>query len=172
VDVPAELTLQIACFLQSDGEVPTSPREWFLVPGHGGRPGTFAAAAARLAALPKPVVVGALDQPGYVAVWRPDALEAGEQGYVEHTLRNQQAWLTRMLEHLGCGEGARIVFEGWGARVEVPTSEVHRWLGEYALTWGWTLGPPTDASHQARLLVLQGGRRWSPGGGCALPAAT
>jgi hypothetical protein len=46
-----------------------------LVPAHGG-PDTFARTAARVATLDKPVVVGALSHPGYVAVWRPDAFDA------------------------------------------------------------------------------------------------
>lgn len=172
MDPAAALTLQIACFLQASEEAPRSPRHWALIPGPGRGVDTFASAAARLAALEKPVVVGALDEPGYVAVWRPDALDFAERGHIEHTLRNQQAGLAAMLAHLGAGDDAVVLFEGWGARVALPAAEVRRWLGEYALTWGWTIGPPTDASHAARLLVLKGGRRWSPGHACSVRGAT
>ena len=167
----AELTLQITCFLQSDEAAPRSPREWVLIPGHGRGTDGFAGAAARLAALPKPVVVGALDHPGYVAVWRPDAFDDAERRHVAHTLANQQAGFAATLEKLGAGDDAVVVFEGWGTRVALPAIEVHRWLGEYALTWGWTLGPPTDASHGARLLVVRRDGRMSPGHVCATRGA-
>ncbi|MDF1503637.1 hypothetical protein [Roseisolibacter sp. H3M3-2] len=167
----AALTLQIACFLQTDDAAPASPREWVLVPGIGGGVLTFDGAAARLDALEKPVVVGALDHPGYLAVWRPGAVDDAERRHVAHTLRNQQAALDAWRAPLGVGDDAAVLFEGCGARVALPAAEVRRWLGEYALTWGWTLGPPTDASHGARLLVLKHGRRWSPGAACAARGA-
>jgi hypothetical protein len=87
---------------------PRSAREWLLVPGYGGGPGTFAQTAARLAALAKPVVVGALNQPGYVAVWRPGAFDSYERERVERTLRNQQAWLDAMLAERGTAENAIV----------------------------------------------------------------
>lgn len=167
-DRAAELTLQIACFLQASDDAPSSPRHWALIPGPGRGADTFAEAARRLSALPKPLVVGALDHPGYVAVWRPDALDAAERAHVAHMLRNQQASLAAKLAHRDAGDDAVILFEGWGSRVELTVAEVRRWLGAYALTWGWTIGPPTDASHAARLFVLQGGRRKSPGYTCTI----
>jgi hypothetical protein len=171
MDLAAELTLQIAAFLQTDPDAPRSAARWAFVPGPGRGADTFAEAAARLAALDKPVVVGALDQPGYLALWAPAALAAAERQHVEHTVRNQQAFLAAKLAHLNVGEDDRVVFEGWGSRVEAPAREVRRWLGEYALTWGWTLDPPTDGTHRARLLVLRGGRHWSPGATCARPGS-
>lgn len=168
MNTAVDLALQIACFLQADDATPSSPRQWVLVPGHGGGTDSYAGAAARLEALEKPVVLGALDQPGYVAVWRPSAFDQAERRHVEQTLRNQQAGLAAKLAALGAGEADVVLFEGWGSRIELPAAEVRRWLGEYALTWGWTIGPPTDASHAARLLVLKHGRRWSPGHTCSV----
>ena len=158
-----DLALQIACFLQADDATPSSPREWTLISAHGRGLESYAGVAARLDALAKPVVLGALDQPGYLAVWRLNAFDEAERQHVEHVLRNQQAGFAEQLARLGGGDDDSVVFEGWGARVELPAADVSRWLGEYALTWGWRLGPPTDGSHVARFLVLKGGRRWSPG---------
>jgi hypothetical protein len=171
MDPGAELTLQIACFLQSEPEAPCSAARWALVPGPGRGEATFAEAAARLAGLEKPLVVGALDHPGYVAVWRASALDDGERRHVVHTLANQQAALTSMLGQLGLDDAALVRFEGWGTQVDVSASGLRRWLADYALTWGWAVGAPTDESHQARLRVLKGDRRWSPGGVCRLPGA-
>jgi hypothetical protein len=56
-------------------------------------------------------------------------------------------------------------------RTAAPVTEIRRWLSEYALTWGWMFGRPTDASHHVRLLVLKDGYRWSPGDVCSNPAA-
>jgi hypothetical protein len=166
VDPGAELTLQIVCFLQSEPDAPASPARWALVPGAGGGADTFAEAAARLAALDKPVVVGALNFPGFVAVWRTTALEASERAHVQHTLRNQLRALEAKVAPFGLGDEDLVLFEGWGVRVSVPLHVVRRWLGEYALTWGWSVRPPTDPSHAARLLVLHADRRWSPGFVC------
>jgi hypothetical protein len=156
VDTAAALTLQIAAFLQTTPEAPHSAARWAFVPGPGRGADTFAEAVARLAALEKPVVVGALNQPGYVALWRAATCEEGERRHVEHTLANQQAGLAQALAHHGADDAAVVRFEGWGAQVDVPVPELRRWLAEYALTWGWTLAAPTDDTHQARLLVLHG----------------
>ena len=50
----------------------------------------------------------------------------------------------------------------------LSVAELRRWMGEYALTWGWTIGAPTDASHAARLFVTKGGRTLSPGRTCGV----
>ena len=173
MDVAAVLTLQIASFLQSDAEVPRSPCRWGLVPGFGRGEATFAEAAAHLAQLEKPIVVGALDHPGFVALWRLSALNEAERRHVEHTVRNQQAALAQSTRRLGTEDTDLVLFEGWGSRTTIAVRELRRWLSEYALTWGWRIGAATDDTHCARLLVLQHGRRWSPGDGvCHLPAAT
>jgi hypothetical protein len=172
MDPAAELTLQIASFLQSEPDTPASAARWAFVPGPGRGADTFGAAVARLAALEKPLVVGVLNHPGYLAVWRPSALGEGERRHIEQKLCNQQRALAAALAQLGLSSGAAVVrFEGWGIDVDVPLPAFRRWLGEYALTWGWRIGAPTDESHQARLLVLQSGRRWSPGSVCQRPGA-
>jgi hypothetical protein len=172
MDPVAELTLHIVCFLQGRPENPRSPREWVLIPGHGGGPASFPETAKRLAALEKPVLVGALNQPGYVAVWLPRDFDDAQRRHIDHTVWNQRQWLSSKLEQLECNDSAIIMFEGFGQQTTVTGVDVRRWLGEYALTWGWTLGPATDSSHDARLLVLKDGRHWSPGDICSRTAAT
>ncbi|MDP1858692.1 MAG: hypothetical protein Q8K82_08475 [Gemmatimonadaceae bacterium] len=163
MDGAAELTLQIASFLQTEPEAPRSPARWAFVPGPGQGRYTFAEAAVCLAAIDKPVVIGVLNQPGYLALWRAVGLEAAELRTVEQTLANQLAFLSAKLAHFGAGEEDLVEFEGWGAKVQLPASELRRWLGEYAVTWMWTVGAPTDDTHGARLLVKQSDRRWSRG---------
>ncbi len=78
MDLAAVLTLQVAAFLQTEADAPRCAARWALIPGPGHGRDTFAEAAARLAAAEKPVVVGALNQPGYVALWSIAALDETE----------------------------------------------------------------------------------------------
>jgi hypothetical protein len=66
VEAAAALTLHIAALLQTGPDVPRSAARWAFVPGPGRGTDTFDEAAARLAAFEKPVVIGALNQPGYL----------------------------------------------------------------------------------------------------------
>ena len=109
-------------------------------------------------------MIGALSHPGSVALWRPSAIDAGERPHIEHGLANQVAGLHEALSHFQVDSGGIVRFEGWGTQVDVPVPVLRQWLGEYAVTWGWRIGAPTDTTHQARLLVLHGSGRWSPGG--------
>ena len=164
MDLGAVLTLQIVSFLQTDAERPCSAARWAFVPGPGSSRDTFAEAVARLAAVEKPVVIGALTHPGYVALWRRSAIEASEWPHIEHTLANQTAILEDLIPQLHLGEDSLVRFEGWGTHIDVSLRVLRRWLGEYALTWGWTMGVATNASHQARLFAMRRFGEWSPGG--------
>jgi hypothetical protein len=164
MDLGAALALQIICFLQTDAEHPCSAVQWAFVPGPGRGRDTFPDAVARLAVIEKPVVIGALAHPGYVALWRRSAIDAAEWPHIEHTLANQAAILEDLVPQLHIDEVGLVRFEGWGTHIDVPLGELRRWFGEYALTWGWTMGPPTDDSHQARLFAMRRFRDWSPGG--------
>lgn len=169
MDLKATLTLQIACFLQADASAPTSASQWALVPGPGNGFLSFAEAAAHLSAIPKPVMIGALNFPGHLALWGPSVLDEAGRRRLAHTLANQRTFLDDKLASFGAAESGTIVFEGWGTRIGIPLALLREWLSEYALTWGFTIGPPTDATHQARLGVLNAGRHISPGfisGGC------
>jgi hypothetical protein len=163
----ARLTLQVAAFLQSEPEAPRSASRWAFAPSPNPWPGgagcTFAEAAAYLESLAKPIIVGALNHPGLIAVWRATALDTSEREYVDHLLANQLAGFTEMISHLNPGGADVILFEGWGALTRVSVTAFQQWLREYGLTWGWRLGPPSDGTHRARLLVWQGAKRWSPG---------
>ena len=164
MDKAAELTLQIVCYLQGQPDSPRSPREWVLIPGYGRGPAPFPEAIKRLGKLEKPLLIGALSQPGYVAVWLSHQLDSDQLRHVDHTLRNQQNYLASKLRQLECENASRVLFEGWGSSTFMSATALNQWLGEYALTWGWTIGPPSDDTHQARLIVVKDGRRWSPGG--------
>ena len=162
--VGAELALQIVCFLQTESGVPCSATQWAFVPGPGRGRDTFADAVTRLAEIEKPVVIGALVHPGYVAVWRRSAIDPKDWPHIEHTLANQLAGLEEIASQLQLGEEDIVRFEGWGTHVDVSLRILRHWLGEYALTWGWTIGGPTDGSHQARLFAMKRFGEWSPGG--------
>jgi hypothetical protein len=163
----ATLTLQIAAFLQSEPVAPRSAARWMFVPSARPWPGgggfTFAEAAAYLNDLDKPVIIGALNHPGAIAVWRPSVLNPAERQYVELLIRNQVTGFSEVLPQVSEGTSEMILFEGWGAKTLLAAPRFRRWLEEYGLTWGWRLGKPTDNTHCARLLVWHTGLRWSPG---------
>ena len=73
MDIGAELTLQIARFAQDRSDAPRSAARWFLLPGS--TPLTWAEARDALAALPKPVLVAPLSEPGLLGVWLPGFLD-------------------------------------------------------------------------------------------------
>jgi hypothetical protein len=165
MDVGAELTLQIICFLQAEEEQPPcTASRWIFVPRLGRGELPYAEAAERLATIEKPVVIGALTHPGMIAVWSPSAIDDTERPHITHTLANQVAVLEGFVDEHRLNDSSLVRFESVGRILDVPARELRRWLGEYALTWGWNLGPPTDTSHQGRLFVLRRWVRWSPGG--------
>lgn len=166
MDTAADLTLQIICFLQADSEPPCSAVRWAFVPGPGRGRLTYAEAAAHLATMEKPIVIGALAHPGYVALWRPSAIDDNERPHIEHTLNNQVGGLEDFLSELKIDDSGLVRFEGLGRHVDVPVPILREWLGAYALTWGWTLGWATDASHHARLFAMRRFGQWSPGRTC------
>ena len=169
---PARLTLQVAAFLQSEPEAPRSASRWAFAPSPRPWPGgsgcTFAEAAEYLDSLAKPIIIGALNHPGLIAVWRTTALDPGEREYVDRLIANQLAGFTEMIAQLNPGGPDVILFEGWGAMTRVSVPMFQQWLREYGLTWGWRLGLPTDDTHRARLLVWQNAKRWSPGESCTM----
>jgi hypothetical protein len=169
MDLAAELTLQIARFLQTRAEAPRAPLEWGFVPG----PERYSYGQAReaLTNAEKPIVLGVLHHPGYLARWRAQTLDVGERRKVAHALANQQAYLEEKLTGRGLTDESVITFEAWGDRLDLPLSELRRWMREYLVICGWTIGESSDATHAVRLLVLHGTGGWSPGAGagCRLP---
>ena len=162
----AELTLQIIDYLQSDPDAPRPVRQWVFVPGPGRGLATLAEAAEQLSGVETPLVVGALEHAGYVALWRPSAIGEAEWPHIRHTLENQVLGLDEKLAHYGVDDGGVIRFEGWRSHLDVPVPVVRRWFGECAVTWGWTIDRATDATHHARLWVLHNSRRRPPGDAC------
>ena len=169
----AHLTLQVVSFLQSEQEVPRSPIGWTFVPTRvpwpGGSGYSSSEAAKYLEALPKPVLVGALNHPGLLAVWTAAALDPTEREYVSRLVANQVTGFSEILSQLDPLTPDIVLFEGWGTLTRVSVATCRQWLADYGLTWGWRLGAPTDGTHRARLFVLKGSANWSPGDSCAGP---
>ena len=163
MDVGADLTLQIICFLQAEEEAPCNASRWIFVPRPGRGELSYVEAAERLATMDKPVVIGALTHPGMIAVWAPSAIDDIERPHITHTLANQVGGLEDFVVDHKLSDSSLVRFENIGRSVDIPVVELRRWLGEYALAWGWSLGPPTDASHQGRLFVMRRLVLWSPG---------
>src|SRR5688572_22118191 len=89
MDLAAELTMKIACYLQSGPNAPRSSTRWGFVPGPGGGRYTYAEARTRLSEIEKPFTLALLHEPGYIASWRTAAFDEGEEASVNHAVRNQ-----------------------------------------------------------------------------------
>jgi len=160
--------MQMACFLQSEDDAPRNRLQWIVVPSP--KVGSYAQVRDRLANLDEPVLIGILNHPGYLALWRIRQLDPQERMHAEHNLQNQQNYLDAKLAGLPAASSDRILFEGRGIEVTVPAAELRECLGRFALTWGWTISRPTNSDHQARIGVWQNARKWSPGltSGCSV----
>lgn len=169
----AEPTLQIVAFLQSDPTAPQSIERWHFVPAARPWPGgpefTTAEAATYLAAIDKPIIIGALDHPGQVAVWRLTSLDPADLEYLKRLLNNQLGALADSLTQIGADDDGIVLFEGLGSQTRVPVPVLREWLGDYGLTWGWRLGAATDDTHGLRMFIRQGPGWWSPGDNCRPP---
>ena len=86
-----------------------------------------------------------------------------ERERCDHEWRNQQWSLDSMLDTLRIPDDAIVRFESWSDTLDVPLPELRRWIRDYMVMCGWTLGEPTDDSHQARLFIRHADNTWSPG---------
>lgn len=166
----AELALQIITYLQGDSSGSRPIDHWHFVPSArpwpGGPPFTTAEATAHLAAMDKPMIIGALNEPGMIAVWRPGHFEPADREYVERLLHNQCDALADGATAIGAGDSDIVLFEGASSGSRVTVAELRTMLGQYGWTWGWRLGQPSDDSHSFRLLVRRRENQWSPGEEC------
>jgi hypothetical protein len=153
--------MQMACFIQSEDDAPRDSAHWMLVPSP--KRGSYTQIRDRLADLDEAILIGILNHPGYLALWRIRQLGEQERQHAEHNLRNQQKYFDAKVGSHAAEPSATVLFEGRGVEVAVPGKEVREGLGQFAFTWGWSIGTSADAPNVARIVVLQNLRRWSPG---------
>lgn len=156
MDHGPELTLRAVRLAQENEQLQRTAVHWHFFPGacHA----TWGEARELLAATAKPVIVAALVEPGAIALWHVDDVEAAERAGVEHELLNQQRYFDEKLEALGLDDGGSVVLETPAGVLRLTVAEFRRWAREYALSIGLSLGRSTEPG-TARLLIRP------PGGG-------
>lgn len=161
LDLCAELTLQVLRFVQQPADPPCSPLHWLFIP-EGRRTG-WLEARQLLADAPKPLMVAALSEPGMIGSWGIRALRDHDLARAEHSLINQQQWLEEAATRYRWAAGDKILFETAADSLELPLDELRRWLREYAIFAGWTVGEGPDAARPGRLFIRKPNGGWSPG---------
>lgn len=161
MDLCAELTLQIIRFVQQPRNPPSSPREWVFFPE--GRRVAWPLARTLLADAPKPLMVAPLAEPGMIGSWRIRALTGDHLAKAEHGLANQQQWLSEHATRFSWARTDLVLFETEADQLELSVAELERWLKEYALPVGWTVGEGPDKDRPGRLLIRRSRGDWSPG---------
>ena len=164
MDLCAELTLQVVRHVQQPREAPASPREWVFVPE--GRRANWIVARDLLSAARKPLIVSPLAECGMIGTWAMHALHDEHLARAEHGVANQQQWLAEHADHYRWTASDLVVFETEGDKLELPLTELQRWLQEYAVIVGWTVGEGPDANRPVRLSICRPTGDWSPGMAC------
>jgi hypothetical protein len=156
MDIGAELTLQIARFAQDRFSAPRSAARWHLLPG--GDAYTWAEAGAALTALPKPLLVAPLNEPGLLGIWMPAMLDGKTRAWFDHHLANQSQYWQEKLRVCGVSETDRVVFAPATPALALTAPEFLHWASEYVLGVPITMDGKAEG-RDARLLIMP------PGGG-------
>jgi hypothetical protein len=124
-----------------------------------------------LAALPKPVIIGALAQKGLIATWWPTSFDARALAVWEHTLANQQRAVASGLTERRLADDDLILLQTTVETLLFPPAALRRWADMYGVHIGWTLTDNAgDAQAQARLHLIRGDGGHTPGHSCGTPA--
>ena len=155
-DVGAELTLQIARLVQERPNPPRSAARWMLVPS-GDHLG-WADARAALAALPKPVFIGPMNEPGWLGVWMPSTFDGRARARFDHEIANQVSSYSKALAALGLTQGDHVRFEPATPAFMMTGAQFVQWARDYAIGAGVALqAVPNERA--VRIVIMP------PGGG-------
>jgi len=156
MDIGAELTLQIARLVQERPNPPRSPARWSLVPA--GSHLTWGDARAALAALPKPVFVAPMNEPGWLGIWTPATFDAKTRSRFDNELANQIAYYREKLTAFGLTDHDPIRFEPATPPLNMTAGQFVQWAGDYAIGAGVSLHAVVN-ERAARIVIMP------PGGG-------
>lgn len=155
MDIPAEFTLRIVRFVQEQ-HVLKSMVGWFFVPEW--RHASWPEARELLAVAPKPLIVAALTEPGYIATWSLDDVPSADRDGAARHITNSIEYYAEKLEICGLREADTLVLDMPGEQFHLAVSEFEQWYREYAVSLGVTV-QTTPTPHLGRVLVRP------PGGG-------
>ena len=156
MDLCAELTLRIIRLVQETESLNRTWREWMIFPD--GRRAPWAGARDILAATSKPVMVAALLEPGWIAMWCFGEMSSADRALADSELENQCGFFDAKLRAYGLGDDDRIALTTLAGEFTMSVADFRRWMREYALSVGIGLDKSKVAG-TGRIIVLP------PGGG-------
>lgn len=156
MDTGAEFTLQIARFAQDRFPTPRSAARWHLLPSSDASL-TWAAARDVLAALPKPVMVAPLNDPGALGIWLPAHLEATQRAWLEYQLNNQMQYWREKLNICAVSNNDPVVFEPATPALSLTAREFLHWASEYIIGVPVTMDKISDGRGGRILIMPPGG---------------
>lgn len=156
MDVCAELTLRVIRLVQETEQLYSTSVQWVFFPV--GRHARWADARDILAATPKPVLVAALLEPGWIAVWSLGEMSVQDRARAESELENQCGYFDDKIRRLGLGDSDRIALTTFAGEFTMSVADFQRWVREYALSVGISLDKSKVAG-TGRIVVRP------PGGG-------
>lgn len=159
MDVCAELTLRIIRLVQEHDRLNRSSVDWHFFPTYRHAP--WPAAREILAATPKPLLVAALAEPGWIALWSVGDMRAPERADCEDAFANQRAYFEEKLRVYGLDEGDSIALTTPAGELTMTVADFRRWMREYALSVGISLDK-SSIPGMGRIVVRPsgGGRPW------------
>jgi hypothetical protein len=105
--------------------------------------------------------------PGFLGTWGLGALRDEFLARTKHGLDNQLSAFEDGVGRLQLRDTDNILFETAADQIAVTVADARRWMRDYVITGGWTLGEGPDTTHPARLLIIRTfDRTWSPGMVC------
>ena len=137
MDVCAELTLRIIRLAQETDALNRTNVEWVISPD--GRRAEWEGARAMLAATQKPVIVAALLEPGWIAMWRLGEMSPADRARAESEVENQCAYFDDKLRRFGLGDDDCIALTTLAGEFTMSVADFKRWMREYALSVGISL---------------------------------
>ena len=150
-DVRAELTLRILRMAQERSTTCELNGAWTFVPDM--RFVDWSTARERLAALPKPLVVGALLGRGQLTTWPVEEIAEPHRAAIERERVILEEYFTEKLGVCGLGPEGRVRLEGGDTPLVLVRDEFMHWCREYLLlTVGLTARSTTDVE-EARLMI-------------------
>jgi hypothetical protein len=137
MDVCAELTLRIIRLAQETESLSRTWVEWVIFPD--GRYASWAGTRDVLAATPKPVMIAALLEPGWIAMWPLADMSAADRAHAGAELENQRDYFDKKLRILGLGNDDRMTLTTLAGELTVSVADFRRWTSEYALSVGLSI---------------------------------
>ncbi len=162
MDLAAELTLQSARLVQERANPPRSAARWMLMPA--GVTLSWSQARDALAALPKPVFVAPMNEPGWLGIWDPRTFDGSARARFDAQIANQVGYYQDKLNAFGLVDTDAVRFEPATPALTPCGGDILQWARDYAIGTGVSLAPVPDES-ACRVIVM-------PPGGGAPPLGT